>query len=258
MSDFITGGTRDMVIALTTDHHMREDEPYKTTMLNSIPLLLTSMNKNPYDAHVGTGDQLHGGVSAGVGTFAQQSASFQLIRNGLAVSSGNDHYVIGNHDILNTAGTGFTKAAVKTFFGMPSDYYYVDYGNWRLVFLYSLGINDNHNPPYGLGATQWTWLNNLISTSSNMRVVLFSHVPIMSVGSSMWWVYNYHEALSTVGTWNMTIDTHLDVYPFAELIRTNSCIKACFAGHTHTLDQCQYFVIGNCKFFLGGAVSGRN
>lgn len=234
-----------------TDFHARLDEPRYSYMKQRVPVLVDAINSRGYDFIIDSGDSLEGNTGVGKGTLDQQVSEYDgLFRSKVLKPVYN---TLGNHDFY---GTGFPMNDAIEALRMPSAYYYKDFKNWRFIFLSSFEGNGTPIRPHSLGATQLAWLTNLLAQSTDKYVCLISHIPIISIGAMLWYVYNGSVNPTTTTTWNMTIDQHVDVYAILELIRANPNIRACLAGHTHTYDECMYPAVGNCKFFLGGSACG--
>ena len=269
MSDFITGGLSSNVsftAAWFTDAHMRTDEPRLTNLLVRRSALITKLQSKQFDVFIDSGDMLEGDTGGTPGSRGDLSAQYALYAPIRAAHAKPDYFCLGNHDLI-----GMDTNDVLAAFDMPSRYYYIDQGSkWRLVFMDSFIHSGDEDPPYGLGATQMTWLESVIAdaTAENRHVCLISHIPIISIGAMAWYIYNYQPNADAAAVWNNKVDQHGDAYALMELIRLNPCIKGAISGHTHTCDECKYPAISVVnpsapitgalrpfKFLLGGSVS---
>lgn len=232
-----------------TDHHARNDGDRGVYLNERLPVLLNAINKHSYDYVFDLGDSLDGNHSMpGTGTYAEQTALYDAFKNGLKKPIYN---TIGNHDV-HGASAGFTVSAAISYFGIPDKYYYKDFpGNWRMIFLYSMGEGDGTVSTYELGTTQTAWLSNLINQSQDKNVCILTHVPILSVSSFVWRVYNGGTNPIQPTIWNAR-NSHADVRYLLELCRLNPCIKICMSGHEHSYDECLMF---NTWFMCMGSTS---
>ena len=223
-----------------TDVHARLDrEPYYS---QRIALALESINSKPYDYVFDTGDALQGLTVPAAGTHIQQLALYDKLKKGLKKPLFN---ILGNHDVYGTA-----SATAAADLGMPARYYYKDFpGNWRMIFLYSMGGLDSPSEPYSLGPTQLAWLTALIADSKDKFVCIQTHVPIISVSSPVWRYYN--APTNPIGNVWFTGRSHVDVYPLLELCRLNPNIKLVLTGHEHSYDDCLMF---GTRFLCGGSL----
>jgi hypothetical protein len=130
---------------------------------------------------------------------------------------------------------------------MPASYYSFDHQGWHFIALNSV----IEWPQYGrLSEEHFQWLiDDLKRTPRDMPVCVLSHLPILSVTSS---VYGDScvKARDVVvpGTWQ-----HFDCWAITEVFRHFPNVKLCLSGHMHTCDQCEYRGVW---YICGGAVSG--
>lgn len=233
-----------------SDFHAWHSGPKGDYCTARIPALLAAINSHDYDVVLESGDCFEGIAGGeGEGTFAQQVAKYNSFVSGLTAPK---YTILGNHDVL---GTGFTHEAARIACGMPSLYYYQDFpGNWRIVFLFSNATSVHPAAtPFDLGATQRTWLSDLIAVSQDKNVCLITHVPIHGVAAPGWWAFQTAANPITAGAYNLTFE-HRDIYPLLDMIRLNPCIKICLSGHEHAYDECKYF---QCWFMNGGSAAGN-
>lgn len=161
---------------------------------------------------------------------------------------------LGNHDVWDGAEPTAAVPAEKKGFGlmtgvlgMPAPYFSVDKGGWHFVSLNSV----SNWPQYGaLTAEHFDWLReDLRKTPKDVPVCVLSHLPILSVTSSV-----YGDAcrkgndVVIPGVWQ-----HADCWAITELFRRHPNVKLCLSGHMHTCDRCEY---RDVWYVCGGAASG--
>ncbi len=242
----LTRKSVSFTVAHVTDMHLRtEDALQKVRCEEGIAALKASLLSQDIDYILDTGDCLDG--TAGADTFAKQSAVYNQLWSDIDIPR---YTIFGNHD-----NRGNTKSQLRTLFGMPSDYYYVDLGDkWRVIALDSTTNGTGTQSPYKLGTTQTTWLSDTLAASADKHVVILTHVPILSVAGMRWYIYGGANPVTT-GTWNLTVDQHVDVYAILELFRANPCVKVALSGHEHVYDDCLSGADGNnVRFICNGAV----
>lgn len=254
MTDFLKQGvTSNLAFAALhiTDFHARIDAPEYANSQARIPLFLAAMGKEDFDLVIDSGDTLEGNMFSR-GTVTEQLAIYQPVIDFIDGREKPRYNTLGNHDIINN-----DVNEVLTALGMPSNYYYVDVSgtNWRLIFLDSTVTGSNGNGPYGLGTTQLTWLTDLLAASTSKLVCIISHVPVLSAGMAHWYAIQNGSNPITVGAFNLTMATHVDLVPILALLRQYSNVKAWLSGHGHQWDDMKINQM-ECRFLSCGAVSG--
>ena len=161
---------------------------------------------------------------------------------------------LGNHDVWGgTAPTESVPESKAKFglmtevLGMPAPYYSFDAGGWHFLCLNSL---DNW-PKYGtLSPEQFEWLHgDLAKTPKSTPVCVLSHLPIVSVTSSLYGDGSRKaDGLLIPKVWQ-----HADCWAISELFRPHPNVKLCLSGHMHTQDRCEYRGVW---YVCGGAASG--
>ncbi len=161
---------------------------------------------------------------------------------------------LGNHDVWD--GLEPTKAVpeskkgftlMQEVLGMPAPYYSFDKGGWHFIALNSVC----NWPKYGdLSEEHFKWLKeDLKKTPKETPIVVFSHLPIVSVTSSL-----YGDSYrKTDGVLIPKIWQHVDCWAISELFRRYPNVKLCLSGHMHTCDRCEYRGVW---YICGGAASG--
>ena len=167
---------------------------------------------------------------------------------------------IGNHDIWGwnkeaslTSGTepGWGKGLAVDELELSGRYYSFDHAGWHFIALDSV----RHNPddPNGylafLDDEQYVWLvNDLNRTPASTPVLIFSHIPILTVtilthGRVM-------ENKYVIGGGSM----HLDGAKLKDLFDEHQNVKLCLSGHIHLVDNVVYNGVTYC---CNGAVCGN-
>jgi hypothetical protein len=130
---------------------------------------------------------------------------------------------------------------------MPAPYYSFDQGGWHFIALNSVC----NWPDYGvLTQAHFQWLkDDLKNTRPDTPVCVFSHLPIVSVTSSLYGNgYRRDEGVLIPKVWQ-----HVDCWEISEVFRHHPNVKLCLSGHMHTCDRCEYRGVW---YICGGAASG--
>lgn len=161
---------------------------------------------------------------------------------------------LGNHDVWNGHDpTDAVPASKKGFalmtevLGMPAPYYSFDQGGWHFV-----ALNSTCNwPDYGeLSDEHFRWLkDDLKKTPPKTPVCVFSHLPIVSVTSSL---YGSKQRKAD-GVLVPKVWQHVDCWRISEAFRRHPNVRLCLSGHMHTQDRCEYRGVW---YVCGGAASG--
>jgi len=164
------------------------------------------------------------------------------------------HSCLGNHDVWDGLEPTPEVPGEKARFGlmtevlnMPAPYYSFDHQGWHFISLNSV----IEWPQYGrLTEEHFQWLiDDLKKTPHDMPVCVLSHLPILSVTSSVYGDSCVKQRDVVVpGTWQ-----HFDCWAITEVFRHFPNVKLCLSGHMHTWDQCEYRGVW---YICGGAVSG--
>jgi 3',5'-cyclic-AMP phosphodiesterase len=161
---------------------------------------------------------------------------------------------LGNHDVWDGLEPINAEQEKKKGFvlmqevlKMPAPYYSFDQGGWHFIALNSVC----NWPKYGdLSKEHFDWLkDDLKKTASNVPVCIYSHLPIVSVTSSL---YGAGQK-KTDGVLIPKVWQHLDCWEISELFRRHPNVKLCLSGHMHTQDRCEYRGVW---YICGGAASG--
>jgi Icc protein len=165
---------------------------------------------------------------------------------------------IGNHDVWYAPKAEADTVKDDPLYGkkmtikelnMPSAYYSFSQNGWKFIALDSI----NHNKDvsgYALGEEQFAWLKNeLEQTDAATNVLIFSHVPIMTVTGIM------YEAQRRAASKGYSLgDQHVDVKQIKDLFYAHKNVKLALSGHMHYIDDIDYLGV---KYHCGGAVSGN-
>jgi Icc protein len=166
---------------------------------------------------------------------------------------------IGNHDVWyapqNQAITFkddplYGKKMALQNLGLPSPYYSFTQNGWKFIALDSINHNED-GTGYSLGPEQFNWLKNELSnTKINTPVLVFSHVPIITITAMMYDVQR--KPVNKVGY--PIADQHTDVKEIKDLFYQYKNVRVALSGHIHYLDTVDYLGV---KYHCGGAVSGN-
>lgn len=167
---------------------------------------------------------------------------------------------IGNHDIWGwdkeasrTTGRepGWGKARAIDELGLPNRYYSFERAGWHFVALDSVR-HDPENPDGYLAFLddeQYSWLEkDLAGLSSSTPVLLFSHIPILTV--TILTHGRTRNNLHIIGGGSM----HLDGARLKDLFSRYPNVRLCLSGHIHLVDQVSYNGVTYC---CNGAVCGN-
>ncbi len=166
---------------------------------------------------------------------------------------------IGNHDVWY-APKGqeatyhndpmYGKNMVLNQLGLPSAYYSFEQMGWKFIALDSIN-HDQDGKGYALGQEQFNWLTQeLKNTPAYMPVLIFSHVPIITITAMMYEVQR--RPIDKVGY--PVADQHRDVKQLKDLFHQHKNVRVALSGHIHYLDTVDYLGV---KYHCGGAVSGN-
>ncbi len=166
---------------------------------------------------------------------------------------------IGNHDVWY-APQGqeatyqndpmYGKNVVMSRLGLPSAYYSFEQKGWKFIALDSIN-HDQDGKGYALGQEQFNWLTQeLKNTPASMPVLIFSHVPIITITAMMYEVQR--RPIDKVGY--PVADQHRDVKQLKDLFHQHKNVRVALSGHIHYLDTVDYL---GMKYHCGGAVSGN-
>lgn len=238
ITDAATGvGTVAARILLANDVHSLEGTNGANCTAD-ITAFVAAANRDKWNWLINVGDTFD--APTGAGTLAQQKAKYDLIRTGIVsrhpISDAvTDHIVaLGNHD-------RWDYTDMMTYLGMPSRYYstvlITSNFNIRVIVLWSQGKNgDGVQNDYGLGATQYAWLQGELAAAAiaNQKIIIVSHVPIFDSASKGWY-YKYRNHDDTLaGDYNGTMDQHIDGPQLLNLLQQyTSRIICCLNGHMH-------------------------
>lgn len=163
---------------------------------------------------------------------------------------------IGNHDIWGAGsvldpryGKKWAVEALK----IPHRYYFKDIHNWRFVFLDSTHINNNGEwYTAKLDQEQFMWLaDTLANTPQETKVIIVSHIPIISASSFFVGESDQDEA----GYWKFPHSwMHGDARRIVELFEQYPQVKGALSGHMHMVDRIEFKKV---SYLCNGAICGR-
>ncbi len=238
-------------VAHITDVHITKDKEAPTGVAKMFAHMASDAAWKA-DLVLNSGDAvmaIDGGVT---GAWAAEQIS--LWKEAVKASPAPIHSSLGNHDVWGgkepTAELPAEKAGFKLMtevLGMPAPYYSFDQGGWHFISLNSMcGW-----PKYGaLTPEHFDWLkDDLKKAPKDMPVLVISHLPIVSVTSSLYGDSCRKGNDNIVpGVWQ-----HSDCWAITEVFRRHPNVKLCLSGHMHTIDRCEYRGVW---YICGGAVCG--
>jgi 3',5'-cyclic AMP phosphodiesterase CpdA len=130
---------------------------------------------------------------------------------------------------------------------MPGRYYSFDQKGWHFISLDSI----NGETGYQLDQEQLSWLaNDLQQIDRTTPVLVFSHVPILSIGALLYQTKRKAIAEVTFPSGDM----HNDHQTIKDLFFKFKNVKVCLSGHVHYVDAIDYLGV---KYLCSGALSGN-
>lgn len=238
-------------VAHVTDVHITKDKDAPKGVAKMFAHMASDPAWKP-DLVLNTGDA----VMAVDGTVSGAKAAEQIAlwKEAVKACPAPIRSSLGNHDVWGgkdpTADVPATKAGfglMTEVLGMPAPYYSFDQGGWHFISLNSMA----NWPKYGtLTDEHFEWLkSDLKKTPKDMPVLVISHLPIISVTSSLYGDSCRKGNDNVVpGVWQ-----HADCWAISEVFRRHPNVKLCLSGHMHTCDRCEYRGVW---YVCGGAVSG--
>lgn len=243
---------RSLRIAHITDVHMidREHaEKYFATVLKEI----NSMKDKP-DLIINTGDTVMDENKQTRETVQARWNSWNKIvsaENRIPMKSalGNHDVWYGPDEILDLEykkDKRYGKQWAIDELKMPHRYYSFEMKGWYFIGLDSINGEDG----YQLDDEQFVWLEKELAKAQGKPVLVFNHVPIMSMGALLY--YTKRKPLTEVTF--PSGDMHNDHQRIKDLFFKNKNVKVCLSGHVHYIDAVEYLGV---KYLCNGAVSGN-
>jgi 3',5'-cyclic AMP phosphodiesterase CpdA len=164
--------------------------------------------------------------------------------------------VLGNHDVfgwgkpeVDEKTAGYGKAMALDQLRLERAYYSFDAGGWKFIILDSMTRRANSYLGQ-LDAEQLEWLRGELSaTPAATPVIVFSHIPILSVCV----FFDGKDRLGEKG-WNVPDSwMHRDTRELIDLLARHN-VRLAASGHIHLVDRADYRGIA---FLCNGAVSGN-
>jgi 3',5'-cyclic AMP phosphodiesterase CpdA len=186
-------------------------------------------------------------------TRAQWEIFTSVLKQNVAVPV---RHTIGNHDVWgwNSRATyqdqpKFGKVWACEVLELEKPYYSFGQAGWHIVVLDSTHAVSGNGYTARLDEEQFEWLqDDLAKTSPKVPVIVFSHIPILSVCSM------FDGENEKTGNWVIPgAWVHIDARRIKDLFRKHPNVKLCISGHEHLLDQVVY---NGVNYFCNGAVSG--
>ena len=162
--------------------------------------------------------------------------------------------VLGNHDIFGwgvkqipESTVGYGRALALDQLEMERPYYAFDAGGWRFIMLDSMSRRDAGYLG-ALGDEQMEWLDGELKSAAGKNIIVFSHIPILSVCV-------FFDGQRLEGTaWNVPDSwMHRDMPRILGLFDQHN-VRIAASGHIHLVDRADYRGV---TFLCNGAVSGN-
>lgn len=249
----VTGSDkRSIRIAHITDVHMI-DHTNAETYFAKVLQELNSMKDKP-DVIINTGDTVMDENRQTRETVQARWNSWNKVvtaENRIPIKS-----ALGNHDVWygpdDTLDAEYKKDkrygkqwAIDEL-KMPHRYYSFEMKGWYFIGLDSI----NGEAGYQLDDEQFAWLEKELAKAQDKPVLVFNHVPIMSMGALLY--YTKRKPLAEVTF--PSGDMHNDHQRIKDLFFKNKNVKVCLSGHVHYIDAVDYLGV---KYLCNGAVSGN-
>jgi 3',5'-cyclic AMP phosphodiesterase CpdA len=169
-------------------------------------------------------------------------------------------HTLGNHDIWGwdkktskTTGEdkGWGKAWACEMIGREKPYGHTDIGPVRVISIDSVQPEPDKGKFGYIGYcddVQFAWLEDTLkSTPASTPIMIVSHIPIVSVTGLLGERKDWLNTDAKSPRWHM----HADAPRLTRLFAKHTNIKACLAGHMHTLDRVEF---GGVTYLCDGAV----
>jgi len=241
---------RVLRFAHITDCHITDNDACK----NGIKKLYSTLNtmKDKPEFIINTGDIL---MDSNGQTFGRVDSLWNLWDEMAKTNKIPMYYCNGNHDYWHPTGNEEVQKEVKsknTDYNlgmylrrtqMPGEYYSFEKKGWKFLALNSMANGRD------FGKEQKEWLKSEIQKDNKEFVCVFSHVPIMSMTSFMYYI-DREKDIKTVKfpAWDM----HTDVKELKDLFYQNPNVKLSLSGHIHYYDMVDYLGV---KYICSGGVS---
>lgn len=168
-------------------------------------------------------------------------------------------HCLGNHDIWGIGGSaesgkpgdeGYGKAWAMDLLGLEKPYRSFDRAGWHFVVLDSVQFRAQGGYRPLLDPDQHEWLEaDLAAVPTEVPVLVFSHVPIISVGS-----FFFGKDTEKENQWRIiSALMMLDARRLKDLFHKHPNVKVCISGHIHLRDLIVY---DGVTYIGTGAVSG--
>lgn len=244
---------RALRIAHITDVHML-DQPNANACFTRVLKELNTLNDKP-DFIINTGDSV---MDENEQTRETVEARWQAWTNVVkAVNKIPIHSALGNHDVWfgpdatldaeYKKDKRYGKQWAIGMLSMPARYYAFEAKRWKFIALDSI----NGTNGYQLDDEQFTWLEKqLDATPANQPVLVFNHVPILSMGALLY--YTKRSPIDEVKF--PSGDMHNDHQRIKDLFNKKKNVRLALSGHVHYVDTVEYLGV---KYMCNGAVSGN-
>lgn len=246
------GKVRALRIAHITDVHML-DRPQAEMYFAQALRELNTMKDKP-DLIINTGDTVMDENKQTKETVLARWASWQKVvkkENSIPI-----HSALGNHDVWYGPDATldaeykkdkrYGKQWAIDELNMPHRYYSFEKKGWCFIALDSI----NGESGYQLDDEQFVWLEQELAKAAGKPVLVFNHVPVLSMGALLY--YTKRKPLTEVTF--PSGDMHNDHQRIKDLFFKHKQVKVCLSGHVHYVDAVEYLGV---KYLCNGAVSGN-
>lgn len=250
-----TANRRSFRIVHITDTHMFPDPVPEKGIANLVSELNQLEDKPDFVIH--TGDHIMDALKRNrEETEAQWKVWKEVFKDKLDYDLYN---CLGNHDVW---GWGLEDKKVKTdplygktwareYLEIDNTWYSFERNGWKFICLDSVSPGDeNRSYKAHLGDEQFEWLQKeLANTSSNMPILIASHIPILSASAYFDGENEKSGNWVVPGAW-----MHLDARKIKILFNQYRNIKGAISGHIHLADYTNYL---NVNYYCNGAACGN-
>jgi 3',5'-cyclic-AMP phosphodiesterase len=242
-------------VAHLTDTHVQADKISEEGLARALKSV-QNLNAKP-DFIINGGDAIMDALDRPKDNVKQQFAIWKKIleeNNTLPVQN-----IIGNHDVFGwfSKTTDFKgdrlygKQWAVEEFKMPRRYYSFDKGLWKFIVLDSTQLNANGGYIAYIDQEQYEWLETeLNKTPAAQFVCIASHIPILSVVSSMF--FNKNEPNGDLLVKRNLM--HTDSAKLRALFKKHRQVRTVISGHIHMVDE---VLFQGVRYFCNGAVCGN-
>lgn len=243
---------RSMRIAHITDVHILNQRNAEASFLKVIEEI--NELKDPADIIINTGDTV---MDENKQTRETVATRWKVWSNLTSYNKVPMYSALGNHDVWYGPSEAldseykkekrYGKQWATEMLSLPNRYYSFEKGGWHFIALDSI----NGETGYQLDDAQFEWLGGeLTSIPTDKPICVFNHVPILSIGATLYLT----QRTPVLESKFPVADMHLDHNRIKNLFAKHRNVKLCLSGHVHYIDAIEYLGV---KYLCNGAVSGN-